>query len=64
MNFSSFVGPVQERKFTLGGELRHEEHRLSRTGVRVDRDATVDYLSDGDFALLSPAPSSGTIGDV
>jgi hypothetical protein len=41
-------------KTWLGGELRREEQRLSRTGVCVDLEGTVDDLSEGVFAGLSP----------
>jgi hypothetical protein len=43
-----FPAPGGEGKSRLGGELRHEEHRLSRTGQRVDRDGTVDESSRSD----------------
>jgi hypothetical protein len=44
----------------IGGYLRWEEHRLSRTRVCVDREGDVDDLSE-EFIRLIP-PSSGTAG--
>jgi hypothetical protein len=48
------TAPRGEGKSRLGGELRREEQRLSRTGERVDRDGTVDGMCEGVFACLSP----------
>jgi hypothetical protein len=46
----------------LGDELRWEERRLSRTGICVDRDGTVDHLSEVVFHLPSPPLNNGTTG--
>jgi hypothetical protein len=54
MEFLSFLAPERERKPTLGGELRREEHRLSRTRVCLDRVETVDDLCEGVFRLPPP----------
>jgi hypothetical protein len=45
----------------LGGKQQREEHDLSRTPVCMDRDGTVDDLSDRVFRLPFPL-ISGTTG--
>jgi hypothetical protein len=38
----------------LGAEVRRAAQQLSRTRVCVDRDGTVDDMSEGGFARLPP----------
>jgi hypothetical protein len=52
-----FPAPEGGRKTRLGGELRREEQRLSRTGVCVDREGTVDDVSDGGLSPPFPPPT-------
>jgi hypothetical protein len=54
-----FPAPEGGGKPKLGGELRREEQRLSRTMVYVDLDGAVDDMSEGFFSLVFP-PNSGT----
>jgi hypothetical protein len=50
----SLPSPEGGEKTRLGGELRREEQLISRTGMCMDRVGTVDDLSEGFFACLSP----------
>jgi hypothetical protein len=52
--FFFFPAPEGGGRTRLGGELRREEERLSRTGMCVDREETVDDPSDGLFVCFTP----------
>jgi hypothetical protein len=49
-----FLAPARGEKAKLGGELRHEERLISRTGMCKDRVGTIDDLSEGGFHLRFP----------
>jgi hypothetical protein len=52
MDFLSSLVPEGGGKHMLGGELRHEDQRESRTGVWVDRVGTVDVMGEENFRIL------------
>jgi hypothetical protein len=53
-SYFTFPAPEGGEMTRLGGELRREEQRLTRTGMRTDRDGTVDDLTDGGFSPAFP----------
>jgi hypothetical protein len=49
-----FPAPAGGKKAKLGGELRHEERLISRTGMCKGRVGTVDDQSEGGFYMPFP----------